>query len=100
MNKKIVIPTLLLLAIALVSAGEFWLQPLKFIYKPGEKFSISFKTGENFMGEPWEIKKSQIENMTLHEMSKSFAVTDSVMEGNKDNVSLTLKDAGTCLLTM
>jgi uncharacterized GH25 family protein len=85
---------------ALISAREFWLQPVKFVYKSGEKLVMNFKTGENFMEEPWNLEKNQIESLTLHQMSKSFSVTDSVADGDKDNLSVTLNDAGTYLVTM
>ena len=100
MNKTIVIPILLFVAIALIGAREFWLQPLKFVYKSGEKLEISFKAGENFIGGPWNLQKNQIESLVLQQLSKSSSVMDSVTDGNKDNVSITLNDAGTCLLTM
>lgn len=94
------IPMLLFVAIALISAREFWLHPWKFVYKSGEKLEISFKAGENFIGEPWDLQKNQIESVILQQLSKLSSVIDSVTEGNKDNLSLTLNDAGTCLLTM
>ena len=42
MNKKFVIPILLALAIALISAREFWMQPLKFVYKSRGKTRDEF----------------------------------------------------------
>ena len=71
MNKKIVIPILLFVSVALIGAREFWLQPLKFVYKSGEKFVMSFKAGENFIGEPWDLKKNQIESLVLQHTSTS-----------------------------
>ena len=60
MNKKLLTPILILLAIALTSAREFWMQPLKFVYKPGEKLVMNLKAGENFIGEPWIFKKIRL----------------------------------------
>ena len=80
MNKKTVIPLLLFVAIALISAREFWMQPLKFVYKSGEKFVMNFQAGENFIGEPWDLQKNQIESLVLHHMSGSSSVLDSIME--------------------
>jgi uncharacterized GH25 family protein len=100
MNKKIVMPILLLVAIALTSAREFWLQPLKFIYKSGEKLVMSFKAGENFMEEPWGLQKNQIESLVLQQLDRSYAVKDSVVDGIRDNLTLRLKEPGTYLLAM
>ena len=100
MNKKIVIPILLFVAIALISAREFWLQPLKFVYKPGEKLVMNFKAGENFIGEPWDLKKNQIESLVLHHTSSSSSVLDSMKEDRNNNLILTLRAEGSYLLSM
>ncbi len=100
MNKKIVIPILLFVAIALISAREFWLQPLKFVYKPGEKLVMNFKSGENFMGEPWDLQKNQIESLVLQHLSSSSSVLDSIKEDRNNNLILTLKAEGSYLLSM
>ena len=100
MNKKLVIPILIVLAIALISAREFWLQPLKFVYKSGEKFAMNFKAGENFMGEPWDLQKNQIESLVLQHTSSSSSVLDSIKEDRNNNLILTLKEEGSYLLAM
>jgi uncharacterized GH25 family protein len=100
MNKKIEIPILLFVAIALISAREFWMQPLKFVYKPGEKLVMNFQVGENFIGEQWDLKKNQIETLLLHNMSGSATVLDSILEDNKKNLGFTLRESGTYVLSM
>ena len=86
MNKKIVIPLLLFVAIALISARQFWLQPLKFVYKSGEKLVMNFKSGENFMGEPWDLQKNQIESLVLQHSSSVSSVLDSIKEDRNNNL--------------
>ena len=100
MNKKIVIPILLFVAFALISAREFWLQPLKFVYQSGERLVMNFKAGENFIGEPWDLKKNQIESLVLQHSSTSSSVLDSIKEDGNDNLSLTLRAEGSYLLSM
>jgi uncharacterized GH25 family protein len=100
MDKKFVIPTLLVLAIALISAREFWLQPLKFVYKSGEKLVMSFKAGENFIGEPWDLQKNQIQSLVLQHTSSSSSVLDSIREDGNNNLILTLRAEGSYLLSM
>ena len=100
MNKKIVIPILLFVSIALISAREFWLQPVKFVYKSGEKLVMNFKAGENFIGEPWDLKKNQIESLVLHHMSTSSSILDSIKGDPNNNLILTLRAEGSYLLSM
>lgn len=100
MNKTIVIPILLFVSLFSISAQEFWLQPVKFIYKSGERLVSSFLSGENFIGEPSDLKKNQIESLTLQQLSKSISVLDSVSDGNKDNFKLTLNAEGTYVVSM
>ena len=100
MNKKLILPILIVLAIALTSAREFWLQPLKFVYKSGEKFTMNFKSGENFMGEPWDLQKNQIESLVLQQVSGSSSIMDSIKEDRNNSLILTLKQEGGYMLAM
>jgi len=47
-------------------AHEFWLQPGKYIYEVGETAVISFKVGENFNGEPWDLKRHRVVRVEAH----------------------------------
>ncbi len=87
-------------AIALISAREFWMQPLKFVYKPGEKLVMNFKAGENFIGEPWDLQKNQIESLVLQHSSSASSVLDSINEDRNNNLILTLRAEGSYLLSM
>jgi uncharacterized GH25 family protein len=100
MKKKIISTTVLLALITLVQAHEFWLQPDKFFFKPGERLVVSFKVGENFMGEPWDLKKHRVEKLELHHLTGVGDLTDSVSEGEKKNLTVTLKEEGTHLVVM
>ena len=100
MNKKFTIPILLALGIALISAREFWLQPSKFVYKSGENLVMNFKAGENFIGEPWDLKRNQIESLVLQHSSSSSSVLDSIKNDENDFLSLTLRAEGSYLLSM
>ncbi len=100
MNKKTWITFFLLTVLTIAGAHEFWLYPSGFFFKRGERLVVNFMVGENFMGEPWDLKKNRVEKLELHQLSKSINLTDSVKEGNKENLSYTLKEEGTLLLTM
>jgi uncharacterized GH25 family protein len=97
---KFIILTCILLITILVQAHEFWLQPDKFFYKPGEVMKISFNVGEDFMGEPWNTKRTRIERLELHQLDKTTDLRDSLIEDVKENLSLSLNAEGTHMLVM
>jgi uncharacterized GH25 family protein len=90
----------LLLCSLLAQAHEFWLQPQKFVLQQGEPLVVSFKVGENFMGEPWDLQKHKIERLDLHHKNTVKDLKESVKEGDKDNLQTPLAEAGTHLLAM
>jgi uncharacterized GH25 family protein len=100
MNRKIIASAVLLAIAFLSQARQFWLQPQKFFYTVGEAALVSIRVGENFMGEPSGLKKDQIEKLDLHHVSKTSDMKLQVKEGDKDNVSIVLNEAGTYLLAM
>lgn len=100
MNKKKYVVLFLLLISILTQAHEFWLQPLKYFYAVGEKATISFKVGENFIGESWDLKRHRIERLELIHRNQSSNLKDSVKEGEKDNLEVELKESGTHLIVM
>ena len=63
------------------------MQPKKFLLATGEKFAVGFKTGENFMGEAWQLTKSQVENLTIHQIATSNYLKDSIADGEKNNIT-------------
>jgi uncharacterized GH25 family protein len=97
---KIVFTVALVVLQTLSVAHEFWLQPNKFVYKRGEILTVSFMVGENFMGEPWDLKKNRVEKLDLFQLGSSVNLLDSVTQGVKDNLHYTLKNEGTQLVAM
>ncbi len=100
MYKRIFLSITLLVLLTLTKGHEFWMQPTKFFYKAGEKLIVSFKVGENFMGEPWDLKRDRIETFQLHQFTKTTNLLDSLKEGKQDNLSYTLKEEGTYMVAM
>lgn len=99
MKKKIAL--LLVLAISLVvQAHEFWAQPTKFIFNPGENLLVNFKVGVNFIGEPWNLKKERLERIELHQQKNVKDLKDVVVEGPKDHLQIPLTTEGTHLIVM
>jgi uncharacterized GH25 family protein len=84
----------------LAQSHEFWLQPTKFRFKLGEELKVDFKVGENFEGEPWDLKKHKIEKLELHQLTKSKDLRAVVKIDGKDRVAVKLMEEGTQLLVM
>jgi uncharacterized GH25 family protein len=100
MNKKWISFGALLACSFVVLAHEFWLQPVKFIHKTGEDLVVNFKVGENFIGDPWTVKKDRFERLELHQKNTLKDLKAQVVEGEKDNLKTPLSDEGTYLLVM
>jgi uncharacterized GH25 family protein len=79
-------------------AHEFWIYPSKFFYAPGEQLLISFMVGENFMGEPWDLKAGRIERLELHHEKSVSNIQNKIVEGVKNNVQVSLNDEGTHMI--
>ena len=89
-----------MLMVSGVVAQELWMQPLKFIYSPGEKARINFVTGENLIGESIDLKKDQIEKFEHHRLIGVSDLKPTVVEGKKDHLDIELKEEGTHVLAM
>ena len=95
MKKKFAAFFILATCSFLAHAHEFWLQPSKFIFIPGENAVINFKVGENFIGEPWKFTTHKLERLELHQQQGVLDVKDKVKEGPEDNLQVILKNEGT-----
>ena len=100
MKQKFGALTLLLAFSLVVQAHEFWMQPNKFRIKVGESISVSFKVGENFIGQPWPVKKARIEKLQLHNGNNVKDMNALLQEGEKDNLKITASEEGTHLVVM
>lgn len=84
----------------LVQAHEFWMQPLKFYFNVGEQLVISFKVGENFLGENWKLKKERLIRLESHHQKGFDNVITSAVEGETDQLSISLKSEGGNVIVM
>jgi len=65
--KKIFILVVICLIGPTLLAHEFWLEPEKFIYQPGDNIVVRFKVGEDFHGENWKDNGSIIQNLMVYQ---------------------------------
>jgi uncharacterized GH25 family protein len=100
MSKNILVMFFMLALVMQGRAQEFWMHAGKFNYKQGERLEVSFKIGETFIGEAWDVKRDQIERLTLRRNTTSVDLRDSLVEGNKNNLNILLKSEGTHFITV
>jgi len=85
---------------ALANAHEFWLQPQKYVYKPGEEMKIDFMVGEGFTGEYWDLNRHKAEKVELFYGTDQKNVTNEVKLARGNNLSIKLEEEGTYLIAM
>jgi uncharacterized GH25 family protein len=100
MKRKIIFTACILVWITLVQAREFWLQPNRFIFEPGESLVLKFNVGENFIGGPWNLGRQAITRFESHQLSKTNDLLALVKEGDKNPLMIPLQQEGTHLILM
>jgi uncharacterized GH25 family protein len=81
-------------------AHEFWLQPQKFFFEVGERAAIGFKVGENFTGEPWDLKVHRVERLQALHLEQVKDLKGNVVPEGKSNIEVPLTEEGTHLVVM
>jgi uncharacterized GH25 family protein len=99
MQKRIVTVLLTFLATQLLSQ-EFWLLPKKFKYALNEEMNVAFLVGENFEGEPWDLKKNKIEKLELSHLARAIDLKLQVKPDAKEKLKYKFIEEGTYLLSM
>jgi hypothetical protein len=83
--KKIICLVFVCLLSIVISAHEFWLQPDKFFYQPGDEINIRFFVGENFEGENLSGDSSKVQQLICYQHNV------------EDNLSTKISDKGDSL---
>ncbi len=100
MCKKLITIFLLITCGTLVLAHEFWLLPRKYRLAIGEELRFNLMVGENFEGEPWDLKKHKVEKLELHSGAKVTDIKKLVNVAARDKVVVKMTEEGTQLITM
>jgi uncharacterized GH25 family protein len=100
MYKRLMTLVLIIGCGTLVLAHEFWLSPRKFRLAIGEELKFNLLVGENFEGEPWDLKKHRIEKLDLHATTKVTDLRNLVKSEARDKVTLKMVEEGTQLIAM
>ena len=98
--KKAVCVFFLLVFSALLNGHEFWLEPIGFMFKPGEKVRIKFRVGENFKGENWQGTKASVEELKLFYKDVDDDLKNLLSDSTAgDSLNLQFFDEGTVMVT-
>jgi uncharacterized GH25 family protein len=100
MQKRLFVLLMLCIVTFLVTAHEFWLQPDRFFFQPGDTLKVNFKVGENFMGESWKVKRDRVIRMELHSATQVVDLKDKVKDDSNRPVGMLLTREGTHIVVM
>lgn len=100
MKRKMISLACLMAWITLIQAKEFWLFGDKFIFQPGESLVLSFKTGENFIGNPWNLGRQSIARLERQHLGNAIDLLPIVKEGDKNSLTIPLRNEGTHVILM
>lgn len=96
--KKLLAAICLLLLLSVAMAHEFWLQPDRYLYQPGDPIHIRFQVGENFEGDNWKGNRQSIESLQLFIQSDTDDLADQIKDSVGDSLLFHIYDEGTYLL--
>jgi uncharacterized GH25 family protein len=98
MKKSILFICVFILAVPIL-AHEFWLQPEKFIFQPGEIINIRFWVGEDFDGTNWSGSHEKVNSLQLYLDDITDDISDQVTDEKGDSLQLSIFDEGTPMIT-
>ncbi len=98
MKKAFLFFTITILMLPLL-AHEFWLQPERFIYQPGDSINIRFWVGEDFDGVNWGGNHEKIASLQLWLNDIKDDISNQVSNEKGDSLQLTIFDEGSPMVT-
>jgi uncharacterized GH25 family protein len=100
MERKAFVLLLILLVSSLTDAQEFWMQPTRFRFQPGETIAVAFSIGENFIRTPWVFDATKIEVLRWSHRGGEVDLRDKVIEGTGGNLTIENLPEGTHLISL
>jgi uncharacterized GH25 family protein len=100
MPKKAATIILVFITTLVVYPQELWVQSKKFGYALNEEMIVSFLVGDDFDGEPWDLRKNKIEKLELSHLAKTVDLRLQVKPEAKEKLKYKFVEAGTYLLSM
>ncbi len=79
---------------------ELWVQGKKFKYALNEEMNAAFLTGDNFDGEPSDLKTTKIGKLELSHLAKTNDLRLQVKPDAREKLKLKFTEEGTFLLAL
>ena len=98
MRKVFILFSLLVLGQLAATAHEFWLQAKKYRFAISEEVAFDFLVGENFEGEPWDLKPEKIDRIEWHAASGSQKINNLLRFSEPEKLKLKFSKEGTNLI--
>lgn len=98
--KRVVATVCLTLIVVLSHSHEFWLQPQKFRFAPGEEIKVNFLVGENFTGEVWDLTKHKVTKLEVISAYGKKDLTTQVKAGKGPHITHKPTNEGTQLFAL
>ena len=83
-----------------VAAQEFWLEPDRFYFQPGEKASVMFRTGDDFVGTNGKIARGSVSRFEQHAGNNVINLEEVLESDSAHSLSVPLEAGGTQILIM
>lgn len=80
-------------------AHEFWLQPARFIYQPGDRINIRFWVGEDFDGINWGGNREKVASLQRWVNGKRENLANHISDKKGDSLQFIMHDEGTPMIT-
>ena len=97
--KKALLITVITFFVSSILAHEFWLQPEKFMYTPGEHINVRFWVGEDFDGSNWSGNHGKVKSLQLWLEDITDDIAGQVGNEKGDSLQLSIFDEGTAMIT-
>ncbi len=102
MKAKVVVVSAIWIGIAVVlQAHEFWMEPDRFRYRPGEVMKLNFMVGEQLTGERWNLQKHRVIRLDHHTPATVQSLAELLnMSSEGNHLEMPLNDEGTHLFVL
>ena len=100
MTKKILATLTVCLALSIVQAHEFWLQPKMYRFVVGDEMKVDFMVGENFTGEFWDLNRHKVEKVEIFSNGVTKNLLKDVKSTAGNNLIYKFDKPGTHVLSL
>jgi uncharacterized GH25 family protein len=97
-TRKVIILILLVTFVSPLLAHEFWLQPERFLYQPGDKINVRFWVGEDFNGVNWSGSREKVNSLHLYFDGIKDDLSNRISDQKGDSLQLGIYDRGTAMI--